>query len=283
MYGLCVLNKTFKLLLLIFIFPLFCWAQAQRATIVNDGALVYEEPDFDAPVIDTLKRGTFYSISKTTKGPFYKIRLKSGGVGWIADTDLKKGEVKLGKTKGEKLVEKKGVEKKAKPFFASRYRGPTMEYVNYTEDTLGKERSSGLLFFGVKFNGYNTVFDGDIYTEANIVLFSGAPSYYADYTGKSTDGFIFMTNFIFQTVLPQSKSHMLFYGFGPMLKYSSFDLAVPNETKTLNYKASDMTVGAVFNVGLGFRLGPVSLRVDGKYYWEQTKYYGAGLNLGYEF
>ena len=283
MYGLCVLNNTFKVLLLTFLFPIFCWAQAQRATVVNDGALVYEEPDFDAPVVDTLKRGSFHSISKSTKGPFYKIRLKSGGVGWIADTDIRKGEVKLAKTKAEKNAEKPVVEKKRKPFFASRYRGPTIEYVNYTEDTLGAERSAGLMLFGVKFNGYDTVFDGDIYTEANIVFYSGAPAYYADYTRKNADGFIFMTNFIFQTVLPQSKSHMLFYGFGPMLKYSSFDLAVPNGTKTLNYKASDMAVGAVFDLGLAFRIGPVSLRVDGKYYWEQTKYYGASFNLGYEF
>lgn len=280
MYGLCVLNKIFAVLVFSLLFPVLSWAQAQQATVIQEGALVYQDADFDAPVIDTLKRGAVHNISKSRRGPFYKIRVNAGSVGWIADTDIKLGVIKLASAKKEKPPEK---EKRKKPFFATRYRGPTFEFINYTEDTLGKERTANLLFYGFKFNGYNTVFDGDIYTDANVIFYSGAPGYYADYTRRSTGGFIFMANFLLQTVLPQSKSHMLYYGFGPMLKYSNFALEVPNGTKTLSYSATDMTVGAVFDLGLAFRLGDFSLRTDAKYYWERSQYSGFGLNLGWEF
>lgn len=282
MFGLCALNRGISALAFFLLIPINGWAQAQQATIINDGAMVYQDADFDAPVIDTLKRGAVHNISKGKKGPFYKIRVKAGSVGWIADSDLKLGVVKLPNSKQIK-EEREVRERRKRPFFAARYRGPTFEYINYTEDTLGKERSAGLLFYGIKFNGFHTVLDGDIYTDANIIFHSGAPTYYADYTKKSADGFIFMANFLLQTTLPQSKWHMAYYGFGPMLKYSNFALQVPSGTKTLNYTAADMAVGALFDLGLAFRFGGLSLRTDAKYYWERSQYYGFGINLGWEF
>ncbi len=137
------------------------------------------------------------------------------------------------------------------------------------------------MFYGIKFNGYNTLFEGDIYTDANLLFHVGAPNYYSDYTGRSSDGFIVMANFLFQTVLPQSKMHLLYYGFGPMFKYSHLTIDVPNgANKTISYAADDMAFGAIFDVGLAFRLGTLSLRTDAKYYWERTKYYGFGFESG---
>lgn len=302
MFGLCALSRTYfkalgaallrgRCLRALFAFPLqiiivfLCLipqitrAQtAQKATVVLDGALVYQDADFDAPVIATLKLGEVYDISRAKKGPFHKIRIKPGTVGWVADVDVKPGIIKI------KPPEKEKKERRKKPFFAARYRGPTFDYINFTEDTLGEERSAGMLFYGVKFNGFNTLMEGEIYTEGNILFHIGAPQYYSDYTKKGADGFIVMANFLFQTVLPQSKSMLFYYGFGPMFKYSHFSLEVPNGTQTLNYSADDMNLGVVFNVGLAFRLGEsLSLRTDAKYYWERSRYYGLGLNLGWEF
>lgn len=269
-----------------FLIPLFSWGQAQQATVILEGALVYQDADFDAPVIQTLKRGDVYSISTGKKGPFFKIRLKPGTVGWISDTDVKLGVVKLAAPPPDKKLfdknEEKSVKKK-KPFFATRYRGPALDFINFTEDTLGQERSESLLFYGVKFNGYNTIISGEIYTEGNIMFHVGAPGYYSDVTKKGSDGFIFISNFLLQTASPLSKTQLFYYGFGPMFRYSHFTLEVPNGTKTLSYSADDMTLGAVFNLGLAFRLGSVSVRTDAKYYWERTKYYGLGLNVGWEF
>lgn len=286
MYGLCALNRGLAVLCFTLLLPLISWAQqAQQATVMTDGALVYQDSDFDAAVITTLKRGGVYSISTGKKGPFHKIRIKPGTVGWIADSDIKLGVVKLPSPEEEEKKAKKADEppKRKKPFFAARFRGPTFEYINYTEDTLGEERSQYLLFYGMKFNGHNTLFDGEIYTDGNIIFHVGAPGYYSDYTKRSADGFIVMANFLLQTVLPQSKSHLFYYGFGPMFRYSHFTLDVPSGSKNLSYAADDMALGAIFDLGLAFRLGSLSLRTDAKYYWERTKYYGFGLNLGWEF
>lgn len=293
MFGLCVLSSRrmpaepkrrsaqagAALFLLLVFFPFLCWAQSQQATVILDGALIYQEPDFDSPVINTVKRGTVYSISKNKKGAFYKIRLKPGSLGWISDTDLQLGVVKLAEPKAKKEVEKK----KKKPFHATRYRGPTVDFINFTEDTLGTERAQMMPFYGIKFSGENTLFDGEIYTDASILFHFGAPGYYEEYTHKPADGYVFLVNFLLQTVLPQSKTHLFYYGFGPMFRYSHFNIDVPNGTDTLTYSADDMTLGAVFDLGLAFRFGSWSLKTDARYYWERTKYYGYGLSLGYEF
>lgn len=262
-------------------------AQSQQATIVNE-ALVYQNDDFDAPVIATVKRGGVYTISSGKKGPFHKIRVKPGTVGWIADTDVKIGVHKVNTPKQKKEMTplfdpEKENDKKKKPFFASRFRGLTLDYIYYTEDTVGGTQSEFMMFVGAKFYGFNTLFDGEIYTESNILFSPSAPKYYEDVTGKSAGGFIFITDFLFQTPTPRGKDVITFYGFGPMLKYSHFNLEVPDGTRTLNYAADDMSIGAVINLGLAARFNRVAVRFDAKYYWEKTQYYGLGANVGLDF
>lgn len=283
MYGLCDLNKGLIVLFLM-LFPWFGWAQVQQATVIEDGALVYKEADFDAPIIASLKRGSVYTISKSVKGPFYKIRIKPGSVGWVSDVDIRPGVINLkpSKLKKEsKKEEEKSVPKK--PFFAARYRGLALDYINFTEDTLGEERSDYLLFYGLKFNGFDTLFQGEIYAEGNLLFHFGAPKYYADVTKKNADGFIFIADFLLQTAIPQGKNQLFYYGFGPVFKYSHFNLELPDGARTLNYSADDMSLGAVFNLGLAFRLWKTSLRTDAKWYWEKAQYPGFGLSLGLEF
>lgn len=282
MFGSCVLSRAAKLFILTLFFPLSLWAQSQQATVVVEGALVYQDADFDAPVITTLKLGAVYSVSKGKKGPFFKIRLKPGYTGWVSDTDIKPGIIKIAKSEKKKPSESKA-EKPKKPFFATRYRGPVLQMTSFTEDTLGKERSAALPFYGLKISGFNTLFTGEIYTDANILFHFGAPSYYESYTGKKADGFIFVTDFLLQTVLPQGRNVLFYYGFGPMFKYSQFHLEVDKGSSTSSYSADDMVLGAVFDLGLAARWGSVSLRTDAKYSWERSRYGALGLSLGWEF
>ncbi len=140
-----------------------------------------------------------------------------------------------------------------------------------------------MIFYGLKFNGYNTVFDGEIYTDANLLMHFGAPDFYSDATGKSSEGLILIGNFLLQTTFPQGKSRIFFYGFGPMLKYTHYALQVPDGVDSKTYNADDLNLGAVFNLGYSFRVSDLSLHFDAKYYWEETSYYGLGLNLGWEY
>lgn len=285
MFGSCALSKKSLTFLFLLLFPLGTWAQAVKATVINDGALVYREADFDAPVITSLKVGGVFSISKGKKGPFHKIRLKPGTLGWIADTDVKAGVFKVTSVpqeKAESEVEQKENIRKQKPYFASRYRGPVLEMINFTEDTLGRELNAPTLFYGMKFSGFNTAISGDIYAESNVLVHFGAPSYYSDYTKKSADGFVVLGNVLLQTVMPKGKNLLYFYGFGPVVKYSHFTLMVPNNNES-TYSADDLTLGAVINLGIGARVWDMSLRSDLKYYWETTKYLSLGVSLGWNF
>jgi Bacterial SH3 domain. len=278
---------AFKILSFIISFcllPTAVWAQtSQRATVINDGAYVYKDADFDADIMMQLKAGGVYTISKGKKGPFYKIRIKQGVLGWIADSDMKVGVIKVAPPPKPLDLDKEILKKPVKPFETSRFRGIAVEMINYEEDTMGEYRNDQLLFYGIKWNGYNTMFSGDIYTDANLLFHFGAPKYYEELTGHPADGFIFMANFLLETVAPQGENMMFFYGFGPMFKYSHFTVAVDGAEQE-NFPADDMNLGAVFNIGMGFRpTESLSLRTDFKYHWEKNKYFGLGLNLGFAF
>jgi hypothetical protein len=277
------------LLMILFFVGFGALAQSQKAMVINDGALVYKDADFDAPVMAQVKTGQVYDISLKTKGPFYKVRIKPGVLGWIADTDVRIG--KGGKFTTTKKTDKKEVsdsfiEKKKRPrsFYASRYRGPVVSYLTYNENTMGDARSENLPLYGVRVAGPDTMFAGDLRTDAEFLFHSGAPSYYEKGTGFPANGWIFLTDFIFETASPQSKWHMLTFGFGPMFKYSHYEVTLLQNTKQVAYSLDDMTLGAVFDLGLGFRIiNAYALRFNVKYYWEKTKYWGGSLTFGFPF
>lgn len=292
--------KTWNLFVftILFFAGLCAQAQSQKAIVVNQGAYVYKDADFDAQIIAQLKAGQVYDISLKQKGPFYKIRLKPGVTGWIADNDvrLSKGaKPAAGKTaekdakkpeKTDKPEEKNSfLEKKPpKSFYASRYRGPTVGYLSYSENTMGKVRTQNLPFYGVRVAGPNTMFSGDFRTDAEFLFHFGAPKYYEKGTGYPASGWIFLTDFIFETANPQSKWHMLTYGFGPMFKYTHYEVSLLQSGKEISYSLDDMTLGAVFDLGLHFRIANTyALRFNVKYYWEKTQYWGGAITFGFPF
>lgn len=278
-------------------------AQSQKAQIVNEGALVYKNADFDAPILTQLKAGQIYDISLKQMGPFYKIRLKPGVTGWIADNDIRLSKAgakgAAGKAAGAKVDPKKTsakspdkeeknsfIEKKRPPksFYATRFRGPVLGYLTYTEKTMDATRTENMPFYGFKVAGPNTMFGGDLRTDAEFMFHFGAPKYYEKATGHGAGGWVFLTNFIFETASPQSKWHMLTYGFGPMFKYSHFEVTLLQNGKEISYSLDDMTLGAVFDVGLAFRLADTyALRFNLKYYWEKTQYWGGNITFGFPF
>jgi hypothetical protein len=282
---------------LFFIILFFGWgalAQSQRALIINDGALVYQDADFDAAIMGELKAGKVYVVSLKQKGPFYKIRVKPGLTGWIADNDIRLSKDKSknpvagvakkpGKVAAAKNDKLEPLEKPKKPFYATRFRGPTVDYLTYNENTMGGTGKQNLPFFGFKVNGPNTMFSGDLRTDAEFLFHFGAPSYYEKATGNAANGWIFLADFIFETALPQSKWHMLTFGFGPMFKYSHLEVGLQENSKTIAYSLDDMSIGAVFDGGIAFRVGSYALRFNTKYYWEKTQYWGFGATFGFPF
>lgn len=264
---------------------------SQRGTVTGDDVQIYKDNDFDSQVIGQVKRGQTFEISLTPNGPFYRIRFKPGVLGWISDADIQPlaaGNPGVGlKTAAPGKVAGKPIKQKPatrqKPFAAQRFRGPAIEALNWSEDTMGATRSETLNFFGVNWSGNNTMFSGEMFTDANLSVALAPPKYYQQLTGNSASGWIFKMNFMFQTVLPQSRNYYLYYGFGPTFTYSHFNVALSEGTKTLNYAAEDMSVGALFDFGIAFRVGGTSPRIAVKYYWEKKQMISLALAWGWEF
>lgn len=141
-----------KFALSFIIFMSFGVDAAQIATVVTEDAPIYLNPDFDANIVATVKRGETYQISNQTQGPFYKIRLKNKQLGWISSVDIKPGVLKL------PTSEKKAVEVPSPPlesysaeqrtfntFAIQRYQGLYVQKLQWTEKTLGKNRHDELI------------------------------------------------------------------------------------------------------------------------------------------
>lgn len=288
-FGKFVLFNTFSFILF---FSLNCYAQksdsksekgAQKGTIIVEVADIYAKDDFDSGVIAQVKKNQVYDISKFPKGAFYKIRLKPGVLGWISDTDVRPGHpIKEGMPAKKKEPEKNSVISK-KPFMFRRYWGPAVEMINWTEDTMGKNRTETMTLYGVQWAGYNTVMAGEVYTHASILLSPAAPKYYESNTGNSANGWIYKMNFTFETALPQSPYYLLYFGFGPSFTYSHFDVSLTESGRKVNYSLDDMSIGALFDIGLAFKTGKFSPRFAFKYYWEKKTMTALVATVGWEF
>lgn len=255
----------------------------QKAETLNDENAVYAEPNFDAKVIAVLPGGKTYSISNGIfAGAFYRIRVKPGLVGYIADSDVRPFGQKL-KDKKAPSKEKKRAEPKRRPFEFSRYMGPSFYQIKFEEDTMGSSRSEPVNFFGLKMSGADVLLEGLLPTEINILYAPKPPGYYETLTRHSASGFIFMTDLLLQNYLPQSKDSLIFFGFGPLFRYSKFDVTLTESGANKNYSLEDMTLGAAFNAGLALRVSSVALRLEAKYHWEKRSYLGFGAALQFLF
>ena len=298
MYGVCAglwLKKKNSLALLIagLIFmgsgPLFAQtkpAKPNMGRVISDGAYVYKQADFDAEVLTQLPEGKTYQISSKVTGAFYKIKVSDGVYGYIADTDVKATsaeiEKKEKKEKEKKQADKEHRRRRHQEFDEEKFRGFQISQIGYREDTMGVKPTENLLFFGAKFTGPEVFMDA-AYTDANILFSYGAPRYYEDNTGNSASGYILIGDFLFETPIPQSRDTMMYFGFGPMLKYSKFTASVTNNGKTDSYDMTDVSIGAVFNVGYAWRFDLMALRGELTYYWEKMQYLGFTLAVQVPF
>lgn len=276
-------------------------SQSLIAEIVGEYPYVYAQPDFDSPVIMNLKPGAFYYVSRQQLDlGFHKIRISKDKEGYISSSEFKivtaqyvqnrkkkGGALAPGAVVSERKEEiKKEVKKKErKPIYVSRYQGIIFEQQNYIEDTMSNTRSDNILFFGYRLVGFNTLFSGEMSTDLSLLYHSGAPAYYEKITGRSTSGQIINLQFTFDTIIPLAHNFMASYGFGPMLKYSHFEVSLKNPSGVGNdsYVLDDMNFGVLLRLGAATRLGVIGLRADVKYYIESKQYVGVNLSTLYEF
>lgn len=265
-----------------------------RSQVLNEGAILYGSPDFDAQILAELPEGEELQVDSSKSGPFYRVRLKNKTVGWLADTDIKGGMegFKKPSRKSEGSSEEKnysektaetGVRKKKQKFYLQRFWGPVLQYTQVTEKTMGEKFSEFRTVVGAKFVGVNTLFSGGIYIESNILLDPGAPKYYQEKTGQKASGFALYSDFTLQTIRVLTDNNLYFYGLGPMIRYSRYNLKLLSGANIKEYTSDEIGLGLVFNVGWAFRIKDNAVRIDAKYHWERYQYPSAGLFFGFNF
>lgn len=285
--------RTFFLFILSFLF-VFSTVQAQSkasvkgqtATVLTDGSMVYKNPDFDAPVMVTLEIGKKIRISKAKQGTFFRVLIKPGVAGWISDVDVQLEDGTIGPSKPGKSSKSKSskksdsrLERKKKPFYLARFLGLQATTVAFREKTLGRRPQESLLFYGFKMTGSDVLIEGELPSEINFLMHSGAPGYYKDITGVPMSGMIILMDAQLITPFSMGDGHMVHLGFGPMMKYSKFETSLGGRNMSLQ----DINLGVAFSAVAGFQVGAVALRAEYKYFWEKQAYSGLGLSLQLPF
>ncbi|RME17867.1 MAG: SH3 domain-containing protein [Bdellovibrio sp.] len=249
-----------------------------KAIVITDGAAVYKQPSFDAPILDYFEMNKKIRIKKKMVpgigglGSFYRVRLKKGVYGYITDVDIKilspKGKVKA---RRDSPAEKEDVVGPMEGVFFRRFAGLSYAYENYAEKVLEKKEQEGISFVGVKFSGPDTF--GIAFPLDIEFLYAGkAPQFYlkAADTGKSVSGFIFITNVAVNLPAWEAgRRGLIYYGIGATGIYTNFQ--VPKGGVVLD--SQEIRLGGFLDVGAAYEFYPRWLfRLESKYIFEVNSY-----------
>lgn len=282
--------KFFFLATLILIFSSSTWA-LQKAKIITQDANVYEKPNFDSEILYNLELGDVFEISSKTQGPFYRIRLKKGIVGWIADNDVEVVDKNTPTHKKKAVTKDQDLDsedderptvnetRQRKPIDEARTMGPVVALVNFTEETMAATRNELITMYGFKWSGVNNLMTGPLATEAQVLLGFQPPGYYEKVTRNKPSGFMSLVDFSILSTIMASQDSLFQYGLGPIVRYSSFNPQVNGET----FNAVDFNLGAQFNVGYQTRASWIFLRLDARYILEKKSYFAVGASALFEY
>lgn len=268
------------------------WTQA---TVTTDGGAVYSGPDFDERVSDYMPFKTkLWATKKAIAGRgglglFYKVRYKSKS-GYMADTDIKlldkgKGEGKTDTSDAKKSKKKSGFgddeeDKHSgdEPLYFRRYIGGAVALVNFTEKFSGKKLSDSMLMYGLRMSGPGTLFDGPP-LDVNIWFSMQKPGYYNKFTAAAPSGFLMFGDLGVTLPFFEGKDTLVHYGLGLMWVYTNYKVQV----KSSHFDSQEFRIGATVDLGVTQRFGQYAVKVDGKYYYEKTQYFGGILSLQVEY
>ena len=272
----------------IFGFSFVAFAADQGRIIVNS-AMLYAAPDFSAPVIGRVARGQVFFMSQKPVGAFFKIRIKEGLYAFVSDSAIQSMSAPVPEARKDGKKQAKQESKKEKPeppkkkvsFENAKLTGISFDSVNFREDTMGIKPTAPIFFIGFRMTGPGLAMGS--YADIDVSYSPMAPKYYEQATGVGASGFVIIMDMILQSTSMQGPNTMTFLGFGPMFKYSKFNVGLDYGGRRESYSMDNMSLGAVFDAGVGQRIGNFTLRIDMKYFWEKMQYLGYGLAGQMEF
>lgn len=256
--------------------------KTQVAVIAIEGAAVYQFANFDSPVIEYVKAGTKVIASIRPRvgiggfGAFYRVKLPSGKLGWIADVDLTTQFKDDPKTKNktdvnpdfEALKEEEEMKGREEIYF-EKYIGGSLGMVQFSEKFDGRELSSDVPVFGFRAVGPGLIGDGPP-LDFSFLFSIEAPDHYTAFANGPATGFFVLTDVILPFPIMETKKSLFGLGLGPMLTYTNFQVAVRDTA----IDSQEIRIGAVSSLNYMYRFSNFAVRLDGKYYFEKTDYLG---------
>lgn len=262
------------------------WAK-QKAKIFSPQVEVYEESDFDSEIIGEVHQGETYFISDKIYGPFYRIQLKNGKVGYIVDYELDiegvgrirekdldevlledEKKILLQNSEQQQTERQEQAEEEAY-VFGKTMSGPSLQLVNFRENTMGADQIDNL--FGL---GYKSVSE----MTWSVLGSYGAPKYYASKAGESAKGLKFWADLGFTNTFAAFTKAELRYAASVFTQVSLINV----DTPARKYDLHDITAGVDFEVACLFKINnkkAIDLAI--KFYFDKSSY--SGLALSYLF
>jgi hypothetical protein len=254
----------------------------QIAIVSVEGAAVYQRANFDAPVIEYIRSGAKVIASLKPRvgiggfGAFYRVKLSSGKLGWIADVDLLPQYKDDPKTKSKtdinpdfQALKDQAKMKDREPIYFENYIGGGLGLVQYTEKFDGRELSANVPLFGFRAVGPDLFLSGPP-MDFSFLFSIEAPDYYTDFANGPATGFFVLSDVILPFPIVETQKSLLSFGLGPMLTYTSFQVAVRDSS----FDSQEIRIGAVSSLSYVYRFSDFAVKLDGKYYFEKTDYLG---------
>ncbi len=282
-------------------------ARAVPASVVSDGAAVYEKPDFDSKVIDFLNYGTKVNVSKKAfsgvggMGLFHKVRVKSGKIGFIPDTDIRVSEQLrervrevapkkeaddplLPKSKAFADDEEESAPSGRAPIYLTRYLGGAVAMVDFTEKFSGRKLNDQMMMYGLRMMGPGVLFDGPP-LDFNLWFSLDKPGYYNRFS-SGANGFLLFGDVMAMMPLVNLDDWAVSYGLGVMWTFTKYRVQVTRAGTNVqeNTDSLEFRVGVDVGLGVSRRIAKrYMIRADAKYYYEKTQYLGYMLSFHTEY
>ncbi len=272
---------VFSALILVSFFTLSAEA-ARKGKIMSPDVEVYSGPNFDTEVVDVVQEGQTYIVSDEVTGAFYKIKLKSGKIGFVPDYEVDvegKGRMEPKDFDEQMIIDpektkanpKKNKTKVKKPEvdpedeFDKEYQGFTVQLINYHEDTMGSLQVDDLIAIG-----YKNI--GDLSWE--VIGAFKTPKYYSNKVNGSAKGFNLWGDFGISNRMEMTPRTSLRYGAAFFAHYGQIRI----ENPTRNYDLQDLTAGLLLEGGMLFKVDHSAIDLSIKYFFDRNSYGGFGIS-----
>lgn len=268
-----------KVLILGLLFSPCVSSAVQKAKIISSEVEIYTDSDFDSEILTTVHEGEVYLISDKTYGPFYKIKLKNGKIGYIVDYEVDiegKGRIKekdldllmLERMSRDQKKMDKDIEEQTEEaqLFGVPYAGPTLQLINFHENTLGGDQVDDLVALG-----YKSISD---MTWSVLGAFK-IPKYYIEKTGGTAKGAKLWGDVGVSSQIINFKRSGIRFAGSLFAQVSIIQL----ETPSRKYDLHDVTVGIALETGWLFKINKKAVEFYLKYFFDKTNYAGFGFSF----